>query len=89
MNNFCIKCKHRNIPNLLKSIFNRNAKITFIECPTNDKKIAGCLIKRINIDWKNFFNHALLKGLIKDNELSKLEKDGWGLSNRKGGFPPI
>jgi len=43
------------VPQSIKKKFNEHFKPTFIECPTNDPNIAGCLIKEnFNIDWNSF-----------------------------------
>lgn len=55
MNDFCSKCKNRSVPQKIKKKFNEHFKPTFIECPTSDPNIAGCLIEiNFNIDWNSF-----------------------------------
>lgn len=88
MNNFCKRCNHSSVPVLLKEKFNETVSLTFLECPTDDKLIVGCLIKKLEIDWIGFFKHLTKQGFLKDNELSKLKKEGWGLPNREGSVPP-
>ncbi|HUS49824.1 MAG TPA: hypothetical protein VMZ91_06645 [Candidatus Paceibacterota bacterium] len=88
MNDFCKRCNHKHIPDLLKEKFNELIKKTFIECPTEDKKIVFCFINKIDIEWENFFKYILAEGLLQEDELSRLEKEGWKLTDRKGGIPP-
>ncbi len=55
MNEFCKKCKNRSVPKTLKKKFNETYKNVFIECPTSDLGVVGCLIPNVfNIDWNSF-----------------------------------
>ena len=55
MNNFCKNCVNMKVPSSLKEKFNVSYNKTFLECPTNDEKVVGCLIKeRLKIDWGSF-----------------------------------
>lgn len=52
---FCNDCKHKNVREELKVLFNENVHKTFITCPCEETdKIEGCLTKSINIDWGSF-----------------------------------
>lgn len=55
MNDFCKKCKNRDVPQSIKKKFNEYHKPTFVECPTSDPQIVGCLIKEnFKFDWNSF-----------------------------------
>jgi len=55
LNDFCKNCKLRNIPQSIKKKFNEYHKLTFIDCPTSDPQIKGCLIKNnYKFDWNSF-----------------------------------
>lgn len=60
MNNFCKECVNKKVPSTIKEKFNlaykrENISKIFLECPMNDAKVAGCLIKeRMSIDWNKF-----------------------------------
>lgn len=54
INSFCNGCKHRKIPESIKQKFNNNVKVMFDECPFKDKKVVGCFVKDIVVDWKSF-----------------------------------
>ena len=55
MNEFCKKCQNRSVPQSIKLKFNAGFKDTFVECPTSDPKIRGCLIPdNFKIDWNSF-----------------------------------
>ena len=60
MNSFCKDCVNAKVPSSLKEKFNdtykkSNINKTFLECPINDPKVVGCLIKeRQKINWNSF-----------------------------------
>ena len=55
MNEFCNDCKNSKVPQSIKKKFNEYHKPTFIECPTSDPQIKGCLIKdNFKFDWNSF-----------------------------------
>ena len=57
MNSFCHNCIIKDIPKSIKDKFNEHYKPTFLECPTNDPKVVGCLIKeQVVINWNSFCN---------------------------------
>lgn len=64
MNNFCKNCIHKNIPWFLKDKFNEYVQQTFIECPENDEKVAGCFIKMHKINWKEFSEFCIKEGIL-------------------------
>jgi hypothetical protein len=77
LNEFCKTCQHANVPADLKDKFNKVVDKTFIECPTNDKVIAGCLIKNLNIDWVKFVQYLREHGAITEDQVSNLKRKGW------------
>jgi len=83
LNYFCETCAYKNIPWFMKEKFNKVVKPTFLECPLNDEKVIGCLIKNINIDWKKFVQYLLEHQAITQEEINKLLNLGWDL--RDGG----
>jgi len=55
LNKFCKDCANKSVPSSVKKKFNLSYNKTFLECPLNDDKVAGCLIKeRLQIDWNSF-----------------------------------
>lgn len=76
MNHFCNHCQHSKLPNSLKTKFNNNFKITFIDCPTSDKVVAGCFIKNLDIDWGKFAEWLIDNRNITLEEVSKLKELG-------------
>ena len=57
MNYFCETCRFKDVPESIKKKFNKAYKPTFIDCPTSDQKIAGCLIStNFDVDWNSFCN---------------------------------
>lgn len=77
MNEFCNTCQHKDIPKHIKDKFNKVVDTTFIECPTSDKVVVGCLIKNLNIDWIKFVQYLREHGAITEEEVGKLKKKGW------------
>lgn len=65
MNKCCINCQHRKIPAEVKASFNDLVNKLFYECPLNDKRIYGCTVKYMNIDWANFMEY------LKENALGQ------------------
>lgn len=57
LNNCCLDCAHRKIPDEIKRKFNEKVYRLFYECPLKDKRITGCTIKYISIDWDSFLAH--------------------------------
>lgn len=55
MNEYCKNCPNRLVPLSLKEKLNKYHSKTFVECPSSDPKVVGCLIKeKLNIDWNSF-----------------------------------
>ena len=60
MNSFCEDCANARVPLSLKEKFNDtykriNVVKTFLDCPTKDPKVVGCLMKeRLKVDWSTF-----------------------------------
>jgi hypothetical protein len=54
LNKFCNDCQHLVIAQFLKEEFNKRVKRVFLDCPTEDPKVAGCLIKFLEINWDGF-----------------------------------
>ena len=77
MNQFCETCPHKEIPKYLKENFNKVVDTTFIECPTSDKKVVGCLIKNLSIEWVKFVQYLREHGAISEDEVKKLKNKGW------------
>ena len=70
---FCKTCPHRKIPQSLKEKFNEHIKLMFIECPTSDECIAGCLIKNITVEWKSFVKWTEDNKLLTEDEKKSLK----------------
>lgn len=83
MNPFCEVCEHKSIPWFMKDKFNRVVQETFLECPLEDKNVAGCLISRMRIDWIKFAKYLIEHQAITEAEVKRLENSGWEL--RDGG----
>ena len=61
---FCSECKHRNVNENLKMLFNENVSPTFIVCPVEgESNICGCFSKDLVIDWKGFDEFCSENGL--------------------------
>lgn len=54
-----------------------------MECPIEDKKISGCVIKYQEIDWGKFSDYLEKKRLLSKNEFEELKKYGWANTNRQ------
>jgi len=55
LNDFCKECQNRDVPKSIKDKFNEGFKNTFVECPTSDKKVVGCVIPiNFKINWDSF-----------------------------------
>lgn len=76
MNSYCKECIHRDIPSFLKEKFNKIIHDTFIECPTNDKKVASCFINTCIIDWEKFIEYCIKEEVLSDKEIKRLKKEG-------------
>lgn len=81
MNNFCKVCKHKNIPSFLKENFNKLGQNTFIECPIDDERIAGCLIANLAIDWKKFVQYLYENEALTVKQIEMLKGKGWDLKD--------
>lgn len=65
---YCNNCSHRKLPESIKTKFNTHVKTMFDECPMNDPKVVGCLIKDITIDWKAFIKWLDDHSMLEENE---------------------
>ncbi len=54
MNHFCEGCSHGMVNPKVKELFNKYVKKTFLHCPEDCEKVAGCLISNFEIDWEGF-----------------------------------
>jgi len=70
---YCQNCNHRRIPTSVKTKFNQNVKMMFDECPMKDKKVVGCLIKNITIDWKSFTRWLEDNNILEEKEKKNMQ----------------
>jgi len=77
MKNFCKDCVHSTVPNTIKEKFNNFASTTFLECPSEDEKVVGCLIKNIDIKWLDFFVFLRENKQLEEIEINSLKNSGW------------
>jgi len=73
LNSFCKDCRHKDVPKFLKIHYNKLVKKTFIECPTNDKKILGCTIKYKKIRWEEVSKYLLKRETLSKKEYNRLK----------------
>lgn len=64
------------MPNFLKQNFNDLIQYTFIECPTEDEKVAGCFIKNCIIDWEKFIKYCVENKKVDIGQKKILIKEG-------------
>jgi|WetSurSiteA1Bulk_404760.scaffolds.fasta_scaffold271137_2 hypothetical protein len=79
MKSFCNNCPHLKVPDSIKEKFNEFCKPTFIECPTEDKTVAGCLISMMSINWPEFFSFLLKNKKMEMKEYEELKKNGFDI----------
>lgn len=76
MNEFCKNCINRKVPLSIKKKFNKQYVTTFLECPTSDPKVVGCLIKERKIEWGAFAIWLNDNGDLTQDEAMALAKAG-------------
>ncbi len=77
MNDFCKDCKQRSVPQSIKKKFNEFHKPTFVECPTSDPQVAGCLIKEnYKFDWNSFCTWLSDNKKLTKQEAAEMERIG-------------
>jgi len=74
------------VPSSLKEKFNSSYDKTFLECPTSDQKIVGCLIKeRLNINWSSFCTWLIDHKNLTASEAVEMAKLGFIAPDKKKG----
>ena len=77
MNEFCKNCIMRKVPLSIKKKYNDTYDKTFIECPTSDPKVVGCLIKKnLDINWNSFAVWLNDNGNLTQEEAMMLARAG-------------
>ena len=57
INEFCLTCQHKGVSKRIKKEFDEFVNRLFTNCPITDKRVCGCVVKYINIEWKDFYNY--------------------------------
>lgn len=76
MNNFCITCRHRQIPSSLKEKYNKYCFNLFEECPMSDENICGCTSKYMDVNWRRFLTLLKRKEALTEEEKELLKNLG-------------
>ena len=83
MQSFCKTCGHRQYSKELREKFNREVRPIFTQCPIIEKNFAGCLVKTLDVDWKNFIKYLSEHQLLTKADVIKLKELGWKLEKGK------